>query len=115
MKHVSAENSEILMPYIDVLVKYINYKAPRVKWGIPKAIGNMAKDYPDKIVIAIPYLLENIIDNKINTIVIKWCVAFALTEIAKHNPETRKQLLPFFKKKLMQRKIMALRMFMLKQ
>jgi hypothetical protein len=28
--------------------------------------------------------------------VIKWCAAFALGEIAKYNPDTRKQLLPFF-------------------
>ncbi len=60
MKHVSSESPEIFIPYIDVLIKYINYKAPRVKWGIPEAIGNMAKNYPDKIVKAIPFLLENI-------------------------------------------------------
>ncbi|GAB6283627.1 MAG: hypothetical protein STSR0008_24110 [Ignavibacterium sp.] len=98
MKHVSAESPEILMPYIDVLVKYINYKAPRVKWGVPEAIGNIAKDYPDKTVKAIPYLLENITDDKINSTVIKWCAAFALAEIAKHNPKTRKQLMPIFEK-----------------
>jgi len=30
--------------------------------------------------------------------VIKWCAAFALAEIAKHNAKTRKQLLPVFEK-----------------
>lgn len=98
MKHVSAERPDILIPYIDVLIKYINYKAPRVKWGIPESIGNMAKDYPDETAKAIPNLLENTTNNKINTTVIKWCSAFALAEIAKHNPETRKQLLPIFEK-----------------
>lgn len=98
MKHVAAKSPELLLPFVDVLVKYINYKAPRVKWGLPEAIGNMAKDFPDKTAKAIPYLLKNTNDDKINTTVIKWCAAFALTEIAKHNPKTRKQLLPFLKR-----------------
>lgn len=98
MKHLSAKNPEILIPYIDILVHYINYKAPRVKWGVPETIGNMAKVYPDEMVNAIPFLLENITDNKINTTVIKWCSAFALTEIAKYNPKTRKQLIPIFER-----------------
>jgi hypothetical protein len=31
MKHISEQKPEILAPYIDILVEYINYKAPRVK------------------------------------------------------------------------------------
>ena len=96
MKHVSGESPEILAPYIDTLVEYINYKAPRVKWGVPEAIGNLAKNYPEKVEKAIPNLLKNTTDDKINTTVIKWCAAYALAEIAKYNPETRKQLLPVF-------------------
>jgi hypothetical protein len=96
MQHVSAENPEIFMPYIDILIEYINYKAPRVRWGVPEAIGNMAAKYPDRASKAIPYILKNTTDDKSNTTVIKWCAAFALSEIAKHNPKTRKQLLPIF-------------------
>jgi hypothetical protein len=98
IKHVSAQIPALLIPYIDTLIEYINYKLPRVKWGVPEAIGNMAKDYPDEAAKAIPYLLKNITDDKINTTVIKWCSAFALGEIVKHNPKTRKQLLPVFEK-----------------
>lgn len=98
MKNVAVQKSDILAPYIDILLKYINYPLPRVKWGVPEAIGNMAKDYPDKTARAIPYLLKNTTDDKINTTVIKWCAAFALTEIAKHNAQTQKQLLPIFEK-----------------
>jgi len=43
-------------------------------------------------------LLKNTTDDKINTTVIKWCAAYALTEIAKHNPKARIQLLPVFEK-----------------
>src|SRR3972149_1660567 len=71
MKHIAAKSPAILIPYIDILVNYINYKAPRVKWGVPEAIGNMAKDYPDRVVKAIPYLLKNITDDEIKTTVIR--------------------------------------------
>ena len=33
MKHVSKDKSEILVAYIDEIIGYINYKAPRVKMG----------------------------------------------------------------------------------
>ncbi len=98
MKHISVSNPEILAPYILILIKYINYKLPRVKWGVPEAIGKMSKDYPEETAKAIPHLLKNTTDDKINTTVIKWCAAFALGEIAKNNPKTRKQLLPIFEK-----------------
>jgi hypothetical protein len=100
MKHVGEQRPELLVPFINVLVKYINYKAPRVKWGIPEAIGNMAKAYPQETAKAIPFLLKNTTDDAINTTVIKWCAAFALTEIAKHNPRTRKNLLPIFEERI---------------
>jgi hypothetical protein len=98
MKHVSAQNPGILAPFIDILIPFINYKTPRVKWDVPEAIGNLAKRYPDKVVKAIPYLLQNTTENKINTTVIRWCTAYGLTEIAKNNPKTRKELIPFFEK-----------------
>jgi hypothetical protein len=96
MKHVSAQNPEILAPYIDTLTTYINKELPRVKWGISEAIGNMAKSHPDQVAEAIPSLLKNTTDDIANTTVIKWCAAFALAEIAKYNFKTRKQLLPIF-------------------
>jgi hypothetical protein len=98
MKHISESNPEILAPYIDTLLPFINHKLPRVKWGIPEAFGNMSKKYPEGAANAIPYLLKNTTDDKANTTVIKWCAVFALTEIAKNNPQTRKQLLPIFNK-----------------
>ncbi len=98
MKHVSAEKPEIFILYIDVLIKYINYKAPRVKWGVPETIGNLSQKYSEQVVKAIPNLLLNTIENKINTTVIRWCAVYALAEIAKYNPKTRKQLLPIFSK-----------------
>ena len=98
MKHISVSDPEILAPYIDTLLPYINHKVPRVKWGVPEAIGNISKDYPEQTAKAIPNLLKNTTDDKVNTTVIKWCAAYALAEIAKNNSKTRKQLLPVFEK-----------------
>jgi hypothetical protein len=89
MKHVSKNKPEMVAPYIDNLVDYINYKAPRVKWGVPETIGNLAQKYPTEVEKAIPRLLVN---TKDKSTVVRWCAAFALTEIAKGNPAIRKEL-----------------------
>ena len=93
MKHISKEKPELLAPYIDELIGYINYDTPRVKWGIPEAIGNLAQRYPKEVEKAIPKLLLN---TKDKSTVIRWCAAYGLTEIAKNNNRTRKQLMPLF-------------------
>jgi hypothetical protein len=102
MKHVSKSDPALFIPYIDILIGYIIYKAPRVKWGIPEAIGNMAKDFPEKTERAIPFLLQNISDDVQNTTVIRWCSAFALGEIAKYNAATRRHLIPVFEKAVLE-------------
>ncbi len=94
MKFVSKEKPEIMVPYIDVLIEYIDYKAPRVKWGCPEAIGNIAKHYPEKVQKAIPKLLKNLNDK---STVVRWCAAYALTEIAKYNSNKQKELIVKFK------------------
>jgi HEAT repeat protein len=94
MKHVTAENPEIAVPYIDDLIDFINYKAPRVKWGVPESIGNISKKHPEKVVKAIQKLLLN---TKDDSTVVRWCAAYALTEIAKNNPITRVELVPILK------------------
>ncbi len=96
IKHLSEQKPEMLAPYLDTLIAYINYRAPRVKWGIPEAIGNLSLHYPDQVVKAIPFLMENTIESESNTTVVRWCAAYSLAEIAIHNPQTRQQLLPFF-------------------
>jgi len=91
MKHVSKDMPEIVAPYIGDMVGYINYKAPRVKWGVPESIGNVAQKFPTEVEKAIPNLLVNTKD--VSTVV-RWCAAFALSEIAKNNPRVRKELVP---------------------
>lgn len=96
MKHVTAEKPEYASPYIDTIIKYINYdKAPRVRWGIPESIGNIAQKFPEKVEKAIPNLFLN---TKDKSTVIRWCAAFGLTEIAKNNPKAAEKLVPEFEK-----------------
>jgi len=89
MKFVSKESPETMAPYIDVLIGFVDYKAPRVKWGCPESLGNLAKKYPEKVEKAIPKLLINA---KNKSTVVRWCAAFALTEIAKYNSKKQKGL-----------------------
>jgi len=98
MKHIAERKPEILEPHIDTLVQYINHKAPRVKWGVSEAIGNCAAKFPDKTACAVPYLLRNTVENEINTIVVRWCAAYGLSEIALHCEKARKELVPEMKK-----------------
>jgi len=93
MKFVSKEKPELMKSYIDTLIEYINYKAPRVKWGAPESIGNLAQIYPKEVEKAIPNLLKN---TKEKSTVVRWCAAFALTEIAKYNSNKQGELIPIF-------------------
>ena len=93
MKFVSKDKPEMMAPYIDTLIEYIDYKAPRVKWGCPESIGNLAEKYPNEVEKAIPKLFAN---TKDKSTVVRWCAAYALTEIAKYNFGKQKELVQKF-------------------
>jgi len=93
MKFVSQEEPELFLPFIDELIEYINYKASRVKWGIPESIGYLAEKYPDKVGKAIPKLMENTRDK---STVVRWCAAFGLSGIAKNNNKLQNKLVKEF-------------------
>ena len=92
-KFVSKESPDRMVPYIDLLIEYIDYKAPRVRWGCPESIGNIAQKHPDKVGKAIPKLFENLKDK---STVVRWCAAFALAEIAKHSHKEQEELVTRF-------------------
>jgi len=91
MKHISKDKPEIVVSYIDGIIGYINYRAPRVKWGVSESMGNLSQNFPKEVEKAIPRLLLN---TKDESTVVRWCAAFALSEIAKNNPRVRKELVP---------------------
>jgi hypothetical protein len=95
MKFVSKEDPDQMVPYLDILIEYIDYKAPRVRWGCPESIGYIAQKHPDPVEKAIPKLLGNLKDK---STVVRWCASFALTEIAKHNIKKQKELVLLFHK-----------------
>jgi len=91
MKHISKDKPEIVAPFIDEIIEYIDYRAPRVKWGVAESIGNLAQKSPKEVEKAVPKLLIN---TKDESTVIRWCAAFALSEIVKNNPRVRKEVVP---------------------
>jgi len=91
MKFVSKDNPDIVVPYIDELIGYINHKLSRVKWGVPESIGNLAQKYPKDVQKAIPNLLKN---TKDKSTVVRWCAGYALSEIVKNNSELQDELIP---------------------
>ena len=93
MKHVSKDNPDIVAPYINDIIEYINYKTPRVKWGVPESIGNISQKFPKEVEKSIPKLLIN---TKDESTVVRWCTAYALSEIAKNNPKSINELVPKF-------------------
>lgn len=93
LKHVSEEQPDMFGPYIDSLIGYIDYDAPRVKWGVPETVGHLAKKFPEQTARAVPKLLQNAKDE---STVIRWCAAFALSEIARYCLPSRKKLVPKF-------------------
>jgi HEAT repeat protein len=94
LKFVSKDKPEMMLAYIDLLIEYLDDEAPRVRWGCPESIGNIAYKYPDKVEKAIQKLLENLKDE---STVVRWCAAYALTEIAKHNLERQSELADIFR------------------
>jgi len=93
MKFVSQKNPELFLPYINLLIDYIDYEANRVKWGIPESIGYLAEKYPVEVEKAVPKLMEN---TKDKSTVVRWCAAFGLAGIAKHNINIQEELVKKF-------------------
>ena len=48
LEYVTKEDPEFGKHCLDFVTKYINYKAPRVKWEASRIIGNVAKRFPNK-------------------------------------------------------------------
>jgi hypothetical protein len=94
IEEVSKVKPEIVVSHIAAIAYQINSQVPRVKWGTQEAIGNLSSKYPVETEVAIPHLLKNTADE---STVVKWCAAFALSEIVKNNPATRTLLIPKIK------------------
>lgn len=94
MEYVSKDKPEIVTPYINTMIDYLDFDASRVKWEASRVIGNLSKVSPDKVKEAIPKLMFN---TKDKSTVVRWSTAFALTEIAKNNSNIRDELVSNFR------------------
>jgi hypothetical protein len=92
---ITKDKPEYIKDYLDFILAQLDHKAPRVKWEAAETIANVSKAFPDRVIKAIPKLIEF---SKGDGTVIKWSAAIGITEIAKNNPQTRKELMPFIKK-----------------
>jgi hypothetical protein len=92
LTEIAKENPEFVKDCLSFIIDQIGYKAPRVKWEASETIAYVSKVFPEKVAKAIPDLMEN---SKEEGTVVRWSAAFALTEIAKNNPLTHKELIPY--------------------
>jgi len=89
MEYVSQDKPDLILPYLDFIIKHINDDAPRVKWETARVIGNLSSKYQDEVSKSIEKLFLN---TKDKGTVVRWSAAFALTEIAKNNSKLQEKL-----------------------
>jgi len=92
---ITKNEPEYIKGYIDFILDQLDHKAPRVKWEAAETVANVSKIFPDKVIKAIPKLIGF---SKGDGTVIKWSAAMGITEIARNNIKSRKELTPFIKK-----------------
>jgi len=90
LEAVTAKHPDWCAGRLPAVIKFIDHKAPRVKWESSRVVANLAPKYPQEAAKAIPMLLANTSDKGT---VVRWSAAFALGEIMKHNETERKSLL----------------------
>ncbi len=93
MEYVSQDRPELIITYIDFIIKNLDYNAPKLKWETARVIGSLASKYPDKVEKSTKKLFLN---TKDKGTVVRWSAAFALTEIAKSNMKLKKELVNRF-------------------
>ena len=81
---ITKTEPEYIKDHLDFILDQLDGKVPRVKWEAAETVANVSRIYPDKVTRAIPSLME--------------FAGGEGTEIARNNPKTRKELLPFITK-----------------
>lgn len=90
IEELSKTDPDSLLPYLDILIAHITYKAPHVTWGMQEAIGNIAQKYPKEASAALPQLQRNTTHE---STVVRWCAAYAISEITKHDADRQQELI----------------------
>jgi len=90
MEAITREHPDWCADRLQAVIKFIDHKAPRVKWESSRVVANLAPRFPREAAEAIPLLLANTSDKGT---VVRWSAAFALGEIIKHNEKVQKAIL----------------------
>lgn len=91
VEFITKEDQQFADSCLEFVVEQIGHKVPRVKLEASCIVANVAEAFPERTAKAVPKLLKS---TKHEGTFVRWGAAFALGEIAKHNPKAAKTLIP---------------------
>lgn len=94
VNQITKDDPSSIGKLLDFIISQLNSKSAQVKLEAGEIIAGTSKAFPDEAAKAIPALTAMADDQGT---IIRWSAASGLTEIAKNNPKTRKELTRFFK------------------
>ena len=106
VNHITKDDPTFVQNHLDFVIGQLDSKSAQVKLEAGEIIASAAKAFPDQVTKAIPRLMEI---SKDEASIVRWGAAFSLTEIAKNNPKTRKELIRFFKAEAKKEKMSSVR------
>jgi HEAT repeat protein len=94
VNQITRNDPEFVKNKFDFIISQLDSRSVQVKLEAGEIIATAAKAFPDKAVKAIPALTSMAKDQGT---LIRCSAAYGLAEIAKNNPNSRKELIRFFK------------------
>jgi HEAT repeat protein len=106
VNQITKDDPTFVQNKVDFIISQLDSRSAQVKLEAGEIIANSARAFPNEVIKAIPGLLETAKDE---ASVVRWGAACALTEIAKNNAKTRKELIRFFKAEAKKEKLSIVR------
>jgi len=106
VNHITKDDPTFIRNHMDFIISQIDNKSAQVKLEASEIIASAAKAFPDQVAKAIPGLMTI---SKDESSIVRWGAAYGLTEIAKNNPKTQKELVRFFKAEAKKEKMSSVR------
>ena len=94
VNQITKDDPKFVQNKIDFIISQLDSRSAQVKLEAGEIIASASGAFPDQVAKAIPALTAMAKDQ---VTIIRWVAAYSLTEIAKNNPRTRKELIRFFK------------------
>ncbi|MFA5374549.1 MAG: hypothetical protein WC455_02175 [Dehalococcoidia bacterium] len=106
VNHIVKDDPKFVQNHLDFIISQLDSKSAQVKLEAGEIVASAAKAFPDQVAKAIPSLMEMAKDQGS---IVRWGAAYGLTEIAKNNPKTQKELIRFFKAEAKKEKLSSVR------